>query len=102
MKMVFRNAATNAVSGIQTRTARGLASFLVDGVLKVKELSELAGAAATVTWYDNFTGEQVDQVAITSGGGLSGVVAKVPYHYRLEITGLVNGAIIDAGIDGDV
>lgn len=102
MKRIFTNAIADQTSPIQTRKARGLASFLVDGILKVKEKSNLVGAAATVTIYDDFTGEQVAAVTVSQNQGLSSSVFKVPYTYTAEISGLVNSAIIDAGIDGDV
>lgn len=101
MNRVFINESANRVSDIQTRRAHGLGSFLVDGILKVRELSGNPGAAGSVVWRDNFTGEIIDTVAFTEGAGASGTISKIPYNYTLETTGLVNGAIIDAGIDGD-
>lgn len=102
MRTVFRNAISNQTSDVQTRRARSLGSFLVDGVLRVKELSNGVGAAATVEWHNAFTGELVDSVTVGQNQGLSGNLVKVPYQYTLTISGLVNGAVISAGIDGDV
>lgn len=102
MRKVFINQAVNAVSPVQTRRARGLASFLVDGILKWNELSGNVGATAQLTWKDAFTGETVETLTVTEGTGGSGAVFKVPYHYTLEISAIAAGAIIDAAIDGDV